>query len=286
MSIFAPLRLDRMSTALFNALTEATDADTVTWSYGTGSWETMGANVVSMTMSGPPAYHNLSGARGTGLVPPTSVDIGVSGTTSGVLNIIEVNDFAYGYETQVGDDADVIRDGLIASLNSDPLDPFTASIGGAGIVRIVPDSFGAIWEMAIRGQLSLSDLTLSDDAVLLTQGTKRMVVDIECFSKGTELHNGANALMSQVEAALEATDIVNDMAKLGLAVWGKGTPIDLSAIAGAFWETRALIPVTFAMVSSFTRPVSTIETVVVTTNFRLISGGPIIQTETTTVTAP
>jgi hypothetical protein len=91
--------------------------------------------------------------------------------------------------------------------------------------------------------------------------------------------------MSRIESIFETADYVDTLSEYGIGIWNKGIATDISAIAGANWESRVTIDVQMAMRSALVRPVDQIETVLGTIN-ALGSGGSIISTTSFVATPP
>jgi hypothetical protein len=108
-----------------------------------------------------------------------------------------------------------------------------------------------------------------------------MLVNVQAYSKGREPRTGAWALLQRALGAVQSEDYVSTMRQFGVGVWTKGVVSDLSAIAGAHWETRASFDLSIAAKAVWVRPVDRVESV----NATLNTAGPATQT-VFTVSAP
>ena len=70
------------------------------------------------------------------------------------------------------------------------------------------------------------------------QGVKSVFGAGEAYANGHEPRNGAWAIMHDALERLQLGTVVDAMTALGVGMGTKGPPIDLSAIAGANFETR------------------------------------------------
>jgi len=96
MTLVSPVRYDRLQEALITVVEDAVTPAQVAWSYGQGVFDaTFPSGFVNITMLGGPTYHNQNHARGSILIPPTSVTVKVNTATAGVRYIITVNHFPY-----------------------------------------------------------------------------------------------------------------------------------------------------------------------------------------------
>jgi hypothetical protein len=78
---------------------------------------------------------------------------------------------------------------------------------------------------------------------------------------------------------LQRTDVSQELTRLGVALGGKGAVIDLSAIAGANWETRVQSDVALFARYVSVEPVDQIETV--TTTITADPGNIVVSQSTT-----
>ena len=96
-----------------------------------------------------------------------------------------------------------------------------------------------------------------------------MLINVQAYSKSREPRLGAWALIQRALAVVQSEDYVETMRALGVGVWTKGVVTDLTAIAGAHWETRASFDLSIAAKAVWVREVGRIETVKATLNTTL-----------------
>lgn len=287
MPIAQPLRLDRLTKGIFSVVNSVVSPATVGWSYGQSAFEQRGADLVNIQPANGPTMWSQNGKRGRVIVPFDSITLDVTGSTSGTRNVIKSNNIDFFVDGDGVLDAEGIRDAFLTLLNADPTnDPWIAAAGvNPSELVITPNSFGSVFSLEIVGELAAVSQTLSDEAALLTEGTRVWTFTIECFSKDRTLRGGAWSLMSTIEGIFESEEHIETLNSFGVAVWDKGLATDISAIAGANWETRVTLDVQFAMRSAKVEAVDQIETVQGIIN-ALSSGGSIIATQTFNVATP
>lgn len=287
MPIASPIRLDRLQEGVFTILGDAVSPAQVGWAYGQGAFESMPGDLVNVTMSSGPTQWARKAKRGSILLPFDTITIEVTQAVIDTRNLIRVNGIDYFIDTQVAMTVEDIRDTLVVALNSDPdNDPWTAAAGvPVDELVITPNFLGSVFSLELVGDLVGVSQTISGDAVLVTKGTRVFTLGIESFSKSREPRNGAWNLTSKVLAAFEAEDYIETLAGFGVGVWDKGTATDISAIAGANWESRVAVDVQVAMKSVFVRPVDQIETVEIDLTV-LSDENTVIDTETIIVSSP
>lgn len=286
MPLDSPIRLDRLQRGMFEALSDALSPATVGWSYGQAAFEGVGDELVSLQMASGPSYWTQKHKRGRLILPFDSLTLEVTDATPTTRDIVTVNGIDHAVDV-VAQTPEQIRDELLALLNADPAnDPWSAAAGGSpSELVITPSSFGSVFSVELFGELAEVSQTTSGDAALLTEGTRVFTITIQCFSKSREPRNGAWSLMSRVESVFETEEYVQQLDAYGLGLWDKGIATDISAIAGANWESRVTLDVEVAMRSAQVRPVDQIETVQATINARGDDGN-IIATTTFTVASP
>lgn len=274
MALASPVRFDRLQAGLIDIIGGMVTPAQVGWAYGEGVFDSsFPGDFVNLTMVGGPSYHNQNHARGEVLIPPTLVTLTVDTAVVGKRYTVQINGYNHFYDASAGNTVDDIRDALVTNINADSNDPYTAApTANPGEFTVTPDSFGAIWQMALFGGNMSSVVTLSDDAVLNTFGTRTFSIAIGCFSKNRFPRNGAWDLAAIIQAGLTTTDFSDQLSNYGVALWGKGPAVDLSDIAGGHWESRVSFDITCAMESVVTRPVDQIETVDFTINFTSPTG--------------
>lgn len=280
-AIFTPLRLDRVQQALFEVLAEATGVG-VHWAYAEVPQESLAADFLALTMIGGPGPVNRKHVRGCVFQPPTLVPLTVGPLVVGSRVVVALNDFNYFHDVTGLDTVTTVRDDLVAQINDvDNIEPVTATAVGVDSLDLVPDLFGSLWNLKIAGPISAGALTLSPDFAELVDGTQTMLVNVQAYSKGREPRNGAWSVIQRSIAALQTGDLVERLRRFGVGVWDYTNPIDLSAITGAHWETRASFDVTLAARARWARPTDVVETVDVTLN----TSQP-TTTETITIVSP
>lgn len=281
MSLPLPLRLDRIQRALFETLADAIAPARVAWSYSEQVWETVpDEGLLMLTMIGGPQPFIRSGKRGSILNAVDSITITVDSVGTGRY-VIRLNDFSYFTDGVGGDTLTTIRDRLRDAINGDPLETATASDSGADGVTLTADSLGGMRSLSLSGALSAGAPVLDGDSVLVTEGAQNMLINVQAFSKGREPRTGAWAILQQALAAVQSEDYAETFRRYGVGLWTKGVVTDLSAIAGAHWETRASFDLSIAAKAVWVRPVDRIESV----NATLNATNPTVQT-VFTVDAP
>lgn len=279
MTIPVPLRLDRVQKALFESFADAVAPVRVAWSYNEQTFESVpDEGLVDLRMIGGPSPFIRTGRRGSLLNAADSVTITVDSVEVGGRYVVRLNCFSYFTDAIAGDTVTTIRDRLSAQINADALESVTAVDVGADALRLDADYLGGLRSLEIFGALSAGAPALNGASVLVVEGTQAMTINVQAFSKGREPRSGAWAIVSQLYAALQSEAYVEAMRALGVGVWNKGAATDLSAIAGAHWETRASFDITIAARAFWVEPIERIESAQLTLKTINLDGSPVANT--------
>lgn len=269
MTLSLPLRLDRVQRALFETLGDAVAPVRVAWAYSEETFESVpDEGLIDLTMIGGPQPFIRSGKRGSILNAVDAITITVDSVGTGRY-VIRLNDFSYFTDGVGGDTTTTIRDRLRDAINADPLETATASDAGASGLTLAADELGGLRSLTLSGALSAGPPTLDGRSVLVTEGAQNMLINVQAFSPCREPRNGAWALIQRALAVVQSEDYVETMRALGVGVWTKGVVTDLTAIAGAHWESRASFDLSIAAKAVWVREVDRIETVKATLNTTL-----------------
>lgn len=261
MTIFSPMRLDRLQRSLKEGLEDATGTS-AHWDYSRPSQGTLPATFVLLSMTSGPGPWVRKHRRGKTIQPIDEVDLMIGPFVDMSRVGVVLNGFDYHSDGDPAISVNVVRNDIMGQINdSSNIEPVTASAPMAGALRLTADFVGAIQTLSIYGPITVTSKTLNAGHVQVTEGTQTMLVNIQAFSKEREPRLGAWATIQQCLAAIQSEDIVEDMRANGVGIWTVADPIDLSAIAGAGWETRAGFDLMLAAKASWIRSIDTIETV-------------------------
>lgn len=280
MGIFTPIRLDRLQAVLTNEFTRALELQDgppeVHWALTEPSHEQLPVSCVALRMISPPSPFIRSRKRATLLNPAISIDITVSSVVVGTRYGIRLNNFLYFTDAIGGDTLTTIRDRLSATISDDLLEPVTLSDIGADGLRITADFNGAMRELTLVGPLTSATPIWSSQSVGVVEGQNTMLVNVQAYSKNREPWNGAPQITAIILAALQTETYAESLDAAGVAVQEKGTPTDLSAIAGGRWETRSSFDLALGMQAAWSEDVERIESLSLTTTFSGITTQQII----------
>jgi len=286
MALMIPVRLDRVQQVVYEVIGDAVDV-IVLWAYSEVPQEELGDGFVALSMINGPTPQIRSGVRGRVLVPAEELTLTVDAATVGTMNVAFLNNHRYRYETMAGDSVTDIRDALLAKIQDGEAynGTLTAVASGADSITLTSNFLGGLFSLYLFGELSSSGLSLHDQAVYVVSGFSECTINVQCFSKNREPRNGAWALASQCMGALQAPDYAETFELFDVGIASKGVLADISAIAGAHWETRVSFDFDLTTPATFVRPATTIESVTVSMDFQEADGDS-VEVGTFTVTAP
>jgi len=271
------VRLDRLQTALFQALGSV--APDVLWTYGQPPREQISSDLLTLSLTTGPSLNLRRSRRGYVLQPATSVVVRVTAATVGVRNVLRLNGFDYYRDTIGGDTLTTIRDAMLLDVAAgEPV--VTAAADGADGILLTAPTLGDIRTLQLLGDLG-NDAPVFPaapaDSVLVTEGHSLHLVTVQGFSKQREPFNGAWSLCDAALDILQSDAGVELLNRYDLGLLNKGPVVNLSAIAGGNWETRAAFDLTIAMPSVSVEQIQTIETVNYTVDVDDVSGATVAQ---------
>lgn len=269
MTIWNPARLDLLQRELWAVVGAAVAPAQCVWGLDEGVWETYSPDgVVSLRVLSGPGPIVRQGARGRIQQRVEFVEVEVINANTDERVGFVVNDHAYFYDVQGGDTPTNVRDALQALVDADAqYSGLTTTTSAPATLRVYPGQ-SEIWQFSFTPGGSLFAIQLdAEDSILVASGTQEIEIEIQAFSKGRELREGAGVLIQQALAALQSIPEAFQLRDAGVAIRGKAQPLDLSAVAGGHWESRSAVTVTFALRATWTRPVDRIETLNVAHTF-------------------
>lgn len=251
-------RIDRLQLGLVAALAPLVPAGRVKWQHGEPPLSGLQPFISLSLVSGPMAW-DQDHARGSVLLPATSIIVTVTAATVGVRNVIRLNGFDYYRDTVALDTVTTVRDALLALVQAGEAGFVTATASGVDGILLSGTFLGGLRELQLFGELSSGSLVPSGQAIIETRGTVQCLVGVQTYAKDKTPRGGALALAHAVQGRLQRVGVSEELSRYGVAVWHKGSVNDLSAVAGAHWETRATVDLTIAMQSVEVEPVDTIQ---------------------------
>lgn len=275
MSLETPIRFDRFQAAVTAVLDDAVGADAdVALSFQEPSQQMQDPQLVTFSITNGPTPVDRHSQHGFMLNTSSQIDIEVDSVVVGKRYIVRLNRFDYFTDAIGGDTVDTIRDRLRDAINNDLLETATAAAGASGILELTEDVVGGMQRLFLFGPLSCSSNTLSGSSVLVSDIPNRMLVTFQAFSKNTSPRGGAWAMISRVGAVFQSRDYLDTLKAAGFKVWGRSTPVNLSAIAGGRWESRVSLDLVFTTRATWVRPANSIESMSTTITL-LGAGAPI-----------
>jgi len=253
------VRLDRMQKALFDLFGGL--GATVTWEYEQVPHEQLGETVISLAATAGPSPHNRQAHAGVLLLPADSVVVRITGATVGTRNVIKLNGFDYYRDTIAGDTFTTIRDAMMSNIEAGEDGAVSVAADGADGIAMTADFLGGLRRLQLVGELSADAPVFSGSGVLEQEHTILYLVGVQTYSKRRELRHGANSLADLALDETRAHDKLELLERAGVAIWERSDVTDLTAIAGANWETRAAFDLTIAARTIAVREIDLIETV-------------------------
>ena len=255
-----PVRFDRLQQGLFEAL--AGLADVVTWVYGE---QPKGAeSLLSLDLAVPeqPGLRPHAFTSAT-LLPADSITISVDSLTVGQRQIVRLNGFDYRHDVSGADTLTTVRDDLLGQIQTGEAGAVTATANGADRLDLAADFLGGLRRLELLGaDLGAEGAVFSGEAVDERLGSVVNTVSIQAFSKGRSPRDGAASIISAAKDRLRDKDVIGELCRYGLALRTRAPAVNLSAVAGAHWETRYAFDLDVVTATVAVTPAAQIDTVI------------------------
>jgi len=252
------MRVDRLQQGLFLAL--AGLGATVLWTHGEVPRSEVDGDLLALSVTAGPTEWNRGHAHGGQVQAQVeSLRLTVTAATEGVRTIARLNGFEYRVDVTGEDTVETVRDDLLSQIQAGEDGDVTATAVSTDAIDLVADWAGAIWQLGITAELAASNVVEADAYVEVSSTTLTTAVTLQAYSQEREPRDGATALLVKARKALRKREVQAILERYGLGLWRIGTPIDLSAIAGAHWETRSAVDLTIAARSVIVEEVEVIE---------------------------
>ena len=256
------IRLDRVQRALVAALRYTTEADAVLWAPAQYPRRALGSKVVTAKMVRGPLIQHASKYYQD---EPTRLTWSISSAVDNDRVGLAATGARWTHDVVPGQSISEVRDALLSQFTSEVLPGVEVSSSGSGSIRFNASGVpGLLWRPAAIG----SNVTVTEDATLgseVTTAPGLCTIEIQTYAAGRAVES--MSLLSKFMGALGSTNLVSIFDALGVSVLGPaGEPIDLTAVAGAEWESRAMARLTTSIRSYYAAAIDTIETVAITAN--------------------
>lgn len=209
------------------------------------------------------------------ILSPDSIDFRLDSISVGDRLSLYLNHYAYRYDVLGGDSIADARDALLALVAADTRSPYSGSAVGADTLRVTADASGDIWQ---ANALAPAQWTVTQGAkvpALVTQRQMTQAINIATFSTATEPEDGAHIITAKVRAALRMQQYQETFCNEGVSLLGRSPVTDLSAIAGANWETRTSFDLTIGLEAVTSEQVGDIATVTTDVTYKDLDGSTI-----------
>lgn len=245
--------IERLQRGLYEALSGV--ADDVAWAGGEQPRDVGSLLSLSIEASSSRVLSQLS------LFPAESLEIEITDATEGALVAIDLNGFTMRHTVPAAATIETVRDAVMARLELVEPDITVAAVGTDKIALSSDDAAGRIWGFAASGAAEVVEdsTAILDDAVAVTFSRETYEVTLEAFSRSREPRRSAHAIITEARARLRSLSHLEALALWGTQLWVESDAFDISAIAGAHWESRVRLPIQAAIRAVSVEPVHVIE---------------------------
>jgi len=263
MAVLVPVRIGRMQAALKAAIAAILGSSpSILWAHAEIPRPTSTTDIVRLQMLSGPSHVGTFMDEAVTADLPTSSTVTISAVTIGRRYWIRLNGYDYGHDAAGVEDKDDVRDALIALINAtDAEETATASIGGSGVIALSPDVPGGIQTIEVSPAAQMTIANGGTEFIRLVTGERQSTISIQCFAHSEKLTTSAHSMAAQIKAGLDLETVKALLVEAGVSVMSVGDTVDLTAIAGAHFETRAQFDLTIFQKSVLTEQISSIENV-------------------------
>ena len=254
------VRIDRLQAGVIAWLSDAMPSTTVLWAPSEFPRSTAGATFLAARILSGPDLDPQGGASRTPATLPTAMLLSVTGNTAGQDIRLELSGRAFVYTIQGGDSITDARDGLLAEIGSEPMVSATFAASGSDGITITADAIGDLYNTSIAGPATLA-ATASALAIVST-GLVTTRLEVQAYSTDRTPRGGALGTLSEIRGRARLPSATSILQIYGLALVGSpGRLIDITALSGPRWETRAAWDVRISQVTFAAEAVDPIEIV-------------------------
>ena len=260
----SPVRIDRLQAGLVAWVQSVHPGTTVVWAQSGFPRDTDTGLVFTLRVLAPPSEDPIGGGSRSTRLMPTRVTVQIEGATVGESVKLSVSGRSWEYEIEAGDDVEAVRDGLLAAIEAPTMVSAAFTAVGSDSIQIDATAVGDLHSVWSRGSADgLIDHTV--DATTLCEVASadvRTYVEVQAWSYQLAPRLGAPAALSRLMQTRRLTTAVSTLGAYGLAVvGGPPAPIDLSALSGPAWQSRASISFYVSQLALYAEPVESIERV-------------------------
>lgn len=248
------VKLDQVQAAIGAVVQTAAPSAVYLWAPAEYPSRALGAAVVTAEIVRGPDVEGMDGGYSS---EPTAI----TWTADGAGDVgdpcgLVIAGWWYASVREAGDDVTDLRDDVLSQLEDAGWD---ATASGAASIEIVAVAPGLLWGLREVGESTI-DLDTVVDCESMT-GTARMVVELQAYCGGTARVE-AQQLLSQIAGQIGTEDVIQARATRGLAIAGIDPVINIRAVDGAGWESRAAMRLRCSARSYSARAVGVVDSAV------------------------
>ena len=215
--------------------------------------EILASTMVTLALlSGPRSASGGSPSVMSATLPITATAT-VTAATVGSSAILRASGRRYEYRAESGDDVEAVRDGLLAAIDASPGSLVSASFDAAGAdeIAIEATSLGDLYNVAASGLLEIAVDTAQ--ACQVQTDNIEHTVRLQVWSTSPHPRSGASATLARIMGGSWLDAPLRTLDAYGLGV-RFGNPINLDALAGPRWESRAACDLAVTQLSVMAAP--------------------------------
>lgn len=254
----APVRLDRLQAGLAALVALRAPGTAFVWAPAEYPRATAGASLVAAKILTGPSVDGAASVRVVSL--PTAATWTATAATAGSTVVLRASGRAWEYQVQAGDDVTAVRNGMLAAIGANPMVSASFTSSGAASIAIVADALGDLYGLEAAGSATMT-ATASTVAEAQVE-TVASLIELQAYSTELSPRLGASALLSKIRGGLRLGSAQRTLDAYGLSIRdGFGNVVNLDALSGPSWQSRAALQIRIAQLSIAAEPADLIETV-------------------------
>lgn len=259
-------RTDLLTQALVDVLSQVCPAQ---WAYGEPTEDALPESLYTLTWLF--AEGQQTHERASSVYTLESFEIDVDTSETGRELAVELNGRTY-LVTATNADPATLRGLMLAAINADSVSPYNApysavTAGATGLIvtPIVEDSGTLLSARVPLGGDMVTTLAIhADQPHLVTRSIVDATIQIQAWAPSIAPRLSANLLLAHGQSLLQGPTATDTLRGVGCVIRSWDRIVDLTAIAGARWSSRAAVEAVVSYETQLVTPTTRIQTATTT----------------------
>lgn len=274
------VHLERLQAGLVELCSTIVPAATVVWAPSELPRGAAADLIIACRLLAGPDDDPTGGASATPCELPLTATLSILDVVEGEAIALQVSGRSFEHVIEAGDDAEAVRDGLLAAIAAGPgpLVDATFEASGAAAIAIAADDLGDLYHLRVRQSTpGLATLVVDTIGAGLAQSVDvRSWVELQAVSTSRAPRAGAAAALADILGRRNLPVAQAILERYGLAFTGApGRIVGIDALAGPAWQSRSAVTLYVSQVGLVVEPVGAITRARATLEARGATAAPI-----------